>query len=549
MQPLYKVWVEKSYYQEELAQLSPDDIEDRFYQAVPFGTGGMRGKLGAGTNRINVHTIRLVAEGLAQQIKSQGELAMARGVVIAYDTRHFSQEFAYETAGVLIQHNIQAYVMTESRPTPELSFAVRYFNAMAGVVITASHNPKEYNGFKVYGDDGAQLTPQFADEIVAHMNAVEDIFAIPSLTLAEVQQSALCVEVLEKIDVPYERAVATLSSTSNNKAFPIVYTPLHGAGLIPTTRILRNAGFSNVFVVEEQAVQDGAFPTVTSPNPEEADSFKLAMELGREKAAKLLLATDPDADRLGVAVWAGEDYQLLNGNQLGALLLHYILSTREIPKNAAMLKTIVTSEFGTAIAKYFNVETFSLLTGFKFIAEKIAEWEKTGDYRFMFGYEESYGYLAGDFVRDKDAVQIALLTAEMAAYYDEQGKTLLDALHTLYEQFGYYQEALISKTFDGIEGQKKIEQIMHTFRQNSPTAFAGLEVVKVEDYLPESIDGLPTADVIKFILSNGAWICVRPSGTEPKCKFYIGVKSDSFEQSQEMISMLREEILMTINKI
>lgn len=550
MRNLYNEWLAKSLYQEELQGIVDEaEVADRFYQTVPFGTGGMRGKLGAGTNRMNIHTIRLVAEGLAREIDKQGELAKTRGVVIAYDTRHFSQEFAYETAGVLAAHGIQSYVFTASRPTPELSFAVRYVAAYAGVVITASHNPKQYNGFKVYGEDGAQLTPQFADDIVAHMNAVEDLFTIESLNREQLRASGLCVEILEKLDDAYNTALKSLV-TAGEKDLQLVYTPLHGAGLEPTKRALVEAGFTNVHIVAEQAIQSGEFPTVSYPNPEEADAFKLAIKLGHEVGAELLLATDPDADRLGVAVFNGDNYQLLTGNQLGALLLHYILQRKqqagELLENAAMLKTIVTSEFGTAIANQFNVTTVNTLTGFKFIAEKIAEWEQTGEHTFMFGYEESYGYLAGDFVRDKDAVQIALLTADMAAHYKKQGVTLLDALNSLYEELGWYKEALVSLTFEGLEGQQKIASIMNNFRNNAPKEFAGVEVVTVEDYSASNVNGLPKADVVKFILADESWICVRPSGTEPKCKFYIGVKKESARASDEAVAHLKDAVMQIV---
>ena len=548
-QLVYEKWLQQPLYEQQLQAIFHDsqEIEDRFYQQVPFGTGGMRGKLGAGTNRINTHTIRLVAEGLARQIEAQGEVAKIRGVVIAYDTRHYSQHFAYETAGVLAAHGIQSYVFKESRPTPELSFAVRYLAAYAGVVITASHNPKQYNGFKVYGEDGAQLTPQFADEIVWHMNAVNSVFEIPNLSRAQLQSSGLCVEILEKLDAAYLQALMRLKLNEDmNQALSIVYTPLHGAGLVPTISGLQSYGFSNVHIVQEQAIQDGEFPTVTYPNPEEADAFRLAMDLGEKVGAQLLLATDPDADRLGVAVWDNGVYKLLTGNQLGALLLHYILSSKDIAPNAAMIKTIVTSEFGAAVADKFGVTTINTLTGFKYIAEKIADWEQTKQHEFVFGYEESYGYLAADFVRDKDAVQIALLTAEMAAYYDVRGQTLMDVLTDLYEELGYYKEALISLTFDGIEGQEKITSIMKRFHHAPPTHFAGIAVVKTEDYLTESINGLPQADVVKFILADESWICVRPSGTEPKCKFYIGVKKHSEEQSEQTIEQLKHAITQSL---
>lgn len=542
-QLLYNQWLQQSLYSQDLQAIStnPQEIQDCFHQQLQFGTGGLRGKLGPGTNRINVHTIRLVAEGLARQIEQQGEEAKMRGVVIAYDTRHYSQDFAYETAGVLAAHGIQSYVFEESRPTPELSFAVRYLAAFAGVVITASHNPKQYNGFKVYGEDGAQLTPQLADDVMAHMQAVDSIFTISHLSRSQLQSSGLCVELLEKMDAAYLQALSQLLLNQNvKKELAIVYTPLHGAGLVPTMRGLQSFGFTNVHLVQQQAIQDGEFPTVIYPNPEEPDAFQLAIELGEQVDAQLLLATDPDADRLGVAVLVDGAYKLLTGNQLGALLLHYILSSQTVPSNAAMIKTIVTSEFGTAVAQKHGIVTVNTLTGFKYIAEKIAEWEQTGEYEFIFGYEESYGYLKGDFVRDKDAVQIALLTAEMAAYYAANGgQTLADVLTVLYEELGYYQEALVSLTYEGIKGQQKIASIMTALRQQPPTQFANIAVRETEDYLKGSINGLPQADVLKFLLEDDSWICVRPSGTEPKCKFYIGVKTESEFESEQKIAQLK----------
>ncbi|MEX3745404.1 MULTISPECIES: phospho-sugar mutase [Lysinibacillus] len=551
---LYKVWLQKadSLYQEELKAISKDDkaIADRFYQYVSFGTGGMREKLGGGTNRINTHTIRLAAEGLAQQITAQGDIAKARGVVIAYDTRHFSQEFAYETAGVLAANGIQSYLFKESRPTPELSFAVRYLAAYAGVVITASHNPKEYNGFKVYGEDGAQLTPKFADEIVAYMEAVENIFAIHTLSKQELQTSGYCIEILEKLDDAYNEALKTLVPTIGDKELKLVYTPLHGAGLVPTKRALTEAGFMNMHIVIEQAHQDGEFSTVNYPNPEEAASFEIAIELGNKVGAELLLATDPDADRLGVAVKNENSYNILTGNQLGALLLNYILLTKQqngdLGTNSAVIKTIVTSELGTAIANSYGIRTFNTLTGFKFITEKIAEFEATGENTFLFGYEESYGYLAGSFVRDKDAVQIALLTAEMAECYKKQGITLLDALHNLYDRYGFYQEALLSFTFEGIDGQKRITSIMEQLRKHPPIEFAGIAVTQIEDYYIGNLNGLPKADVVKFILEDDTWICVRPSGTEPKCKVYIGVVKTNAKEAKESIEILKQTIHHTL---
>ncbi len=561
---LYELWRQKAnyIYQDELSKMinNKQAIEDHFYQIVPFGTGGMRGKLGAGTNRINIHTIRLVAEGLARQIECQGEIAKLSGVVIAYDTRHFSKEFAYETAGVLAVHGIKCYVFSESRPTPELSFAIRYLSAYAGVVITASHNPKEYNGFKVYGQDGAQLTPQFADEVFEHMRSVEDIFKIHSLTKDDLFISGYCIEVLEKLDDAYNAALKTLVQANIKKDINLVYTPLHGAGLVPTKRALIEAGFTNVHIVNEQAIQDGDFPTVLYPNPEETLAFELAITLGKSVGAEIILATDPDADRLGVAIFNGEHYQLLTGNQLGALLLNYILSTKQqagtLPLNGAMLKTIVTSELGTAIADSFNIQTINTLTGFKYIAEKIEEFETTGEYSFLFGYEESYGYLAGSFVRDKDAVQIALLTAEMAFYYKEQNLSLLDVLNALYQQHGYYQEKLLSFTYEGIEGQKQIANIMEHFRNKSSIEIAGIIVIAKEDYKvgfkylangEKKLLSLPKTDVLKYRLKDDSWICLRPSGTEPKCKIYIGVRKDSETEAFNALTNIEAYMRKNIN--
>lgn len=555
---LYTHWQQQilpDYLSEELTSIASDEkaIEDRFYQYVSFGTGGMRGLLGAGTNRMNIYTIRRVAEGLARYVASNGDVAKVRGVVIAYDTRHFSYEFAVETARVLGVHGIKAYVYKEARPTPQLSFTVRELSAFAGVVITASHNPKQYNGFKVYGEDGAQLVTSGANAIIQHMDEIEDIFNIAVSEVAQLEETAILKWILTELD---DKFMAQLLTLKNNDAIDynmkLLYTPLHGAGLVPVVEGLKQFGFNEVHVVKEQAIQDGAFPTVSYPNPEEAAAFSMAIALGKEVGADLLLATDPDADRLGVAVRNGDNYELLTGNQLGALLLHYILQTKKendtLPENGALLKTIVTSELGTAIATHFGVETINTLTGFKYIAEKIAEFESTKSHTYLFGYEESYGYLIETFARDKDAVQVALKVAEMAAYYATHKKTLLQALEELYVQFGYYQEALISKTFEGKDGQEQMKAILNGYRQNPPNDFAGIAVVRVEDYLTSVAtihDGtteviqLPKENVLKFILEDGSWVTVRPSGTEPKCKFYIGVKQDSLELAGQLITDIK----------
>lgn len=560
---LYKHWQQQQlpiYLADELKQISVDEkvIEECFYQNLSFGTGGMRGILGAGTNRMNIYTIRRVAEGLARYISSNGEEAKKRGVAIAYDTRHFSYEFAVETARVLGAHSITSYVYKEARPTPQLSFTVRELNAFAGVVITASHNPKQYNGFKVYGEDGAQLVPTGANAIIEHMNQISDIFAIEAAEVTELEKQGLFHWILEDFDEKFMNNLLTLKNNNNiDYNMKLVYTPLHGAGLVPVVEGLKKFGFNEVHVVEEQAIQDGAFPTVAYPNPEEAAAFTMAIKLGNQVGADLLLATDPDADRLGVAVRKGISYELLTGNQLGALLLNYILHTKQesgtLPNNGAMLKTIVTSELGTAIAAHYGVTTLNTLTGFKYIAEKIAEFEMTKAHTYLFGYEESYGYLIETFARDKDAVQVALKVAEMAAYYSTQEKTLLDALEELYEQFGYYKEALVSKVFEGKDGQDQMKAILNNYRLNTPQEIAGLVVVRVEDYLTgiATLDNgttepivLPKENVLKFVLEDNSWIAIRPSGTEPKCKFYFGVVRETEEQANNILGLLKENILV-----
>lgn len=558
----YNQWIEMNlpnYLAEELASIANDNslIEDRFYQYVSFGTGGMRGVLGAGTNRMNVYTIRRVAEGLARYIESNGEAAKERGVVIAYDTRHFSYEFACETARVLGAHGIRSYIYKEARPTPQLSFTVRELHAYAGVVITASHNPKQYNGFKVYGKDGAQLTPQFANDIVEHMGNIEDIFAIKVSELEQLEQKEILLWLGSDMDTAYLERLLTLKDNDDIALdMKLVYTPLHGAGLVPVSEGLQAFGFQQIHIVNEQAVQDGAFPTVSYPNPEEPAAFALAMELGKKVGADLLLATDPDADRLGVAVKNGEGYELLTGNQLGALLLHYLLSTKKskgtLPDNGVMLKTIVTSELGSMIAKQFGITTENTLTGFKYIAEKIEEYEKTGTFSYLFGYEESYGYLIQTFVRDKDAVQVALKVAEMAAFYAKNGQTLLDGLYDLYHQYGYYQETLVSQVFEGKNGQDEMKALLNNLRRNVPKSIANLEVKRFEDYftgLSTLADGstepieLPKENVLKYVLEDTSWVAIRPSGTEPKCKFYFGVVGETMEEAKEKLKQLQAAFL------
>ena len=564
----YKRWFDEKtmpdYLKRELAAIAKDneEIKERFHSHLTFGTGGMRGILGAGINRMNIFTIRRVAEGLSRHLAFHCENKLNRSVVIAYDTRHKSMEFALEAARVIGTHGIRVYLFKENRPTPELSFAVRHLGAIAGIVITASHNPSNYNGIKVYGEDGGQLASEDALTVSSHIEGIQDIFEIALESKAKLIEAGLLIHVLEEIDTAYQKKLLTLREDEiNTTQLPTVYTPLHGTGLGPVTTALEAYGFRNVTVVEEQAFPDPNFPTVKYPNPEEPDAFKLAMKLGVKTDAELLLATDPDADRLGVAARKSDrTFEIIGGNELGALLLHYLLLNKDradtLPTNGVILKTIVTSELGRRIAAKFNVQTIDTLTGFKFISEKIKEYDATGEYTFLFGYEESYGYLLGDFVRDKDAVQAAVITAEMAAYHLSNGQTLFDVLDDLYQEYGYHAEATHSLTFEGIAGQEKIERIMDIFRLNPPTEFGGVRVVAVEDYEQHQriySDGriellnLHQSNVLKFLLEDESWICIRPSGTEPKCKFYLGVKKETSEEAVRMLEIMWAGIMDYLN--
>ncbi|MBL5817975.1 phospho-sugar mutase [Bacillus sporothermodurans] len=545
------------------------ELEDRFYKNLEFGTGGMRGELGVGINRMNIYTVRKAAEGLAKYIEEQGDIAKSRGVVIAYDSRHQSPEFALEVAKTVGKHGIKAYLFKELHPTPMLSFAVRYLHAYSGVVITASHNPPEYNGFKVYGQDGGQLPPKQADELVEYVNKVENELVIQVADESELVNNEILTYIGEQVDQAYLQALRSIGQDkeliqSVADSLKIVYTPLHGTGNIPVRKGLESFGFRNVTVVKEQELPDSNFSTVTSPNPEEHAAFELAIQYGKQNDADVLIGTDPDTDRIGVAVknHVGE-YQVLTGNQLGALMLHYLLTKMKekqtLPSNGIVIKTIVTSEIGREIAKSFGISTLDTLTGFKFIGEKIKEYEQTGEYTFLFGYEESYGYLIGDFVRDKDAVQSAVFAAEVAAYYKKQGKSLYDGLLDIFAQYGYYIESLRSLTLKGKEGTENIAEILNTFRQNPPTEIAGLRVAAVEDYqmserknlLTEETTNinLPKSNVLKYYLEDGSWFCLRPSGTEPKAKFYFGVKADSMEKSQELNKKLQDDVMELVGRM
>ncbi|EJS60561.1 phospho-sugar mutase [Bacillus cereus] len=550
---------------EQLENMKQDEkkIEDSFYKNLEFGTGGMRGELGAGTNRLNVYTVRKATQGLAKFIEKLGEEAKKRGVVVAYDSRHKSPEFAMEVAATLGAHGITTYVFESLRPTPVLSFAVRHLHTVSGIVLTASHNPPEYNGYKVYGDDGGQLPPKEADELISYVNAVEDELTVEVADVEQLKADGLLHIIGQEVDDAY---AAELNNVIINKEMvqkvgkdlKIVFTPLHGTSNISVRRGLEEVGFTDVTVVKEQELPDPNFSTVKSPNPEEHAAFEYAIRDGEKVGADVLIATDPDADRLGVAVRNHDgEFQVLTGNQTGALMLDYLLSQKKengtLPENGVVLKTIVTSEIGRTIAKAYGLDTVDTLTGFKFIGEKIKQYEESGQYEFQFGYEESYGYLIRPFCRDKDAVQSVLFACEVAAYYKSQGKTLYDGLLEVFKKYGFFLEDLVSLTLKGKDGAEQIQKMMATFRGNPPKEVAGLTVVAVEDYKESIIttlqDGnkeeihLPKSNVLKYQLEDGSWFCLRPSGTEPKIKFYFGVQDDSLQNSEHKLLTIKEDIM------
>ncbi|EOP63606.1 phospho-sugar mutase [Bacillus sp. S4] len=550
---------------EQLENMKQDEkkIEDSFYKNLEFGTGGMRGELGAGTNRLNVYTVRKATKGLARFIEKLGEEAKKRGVVVAYDSRHKSPEFAMEVAATLGAQGITTYVFESLRPTPVLSFAVRHLHTVSGIVLTASHNPPEYNGYKVYGEDGGQLPPKEADELIGYVNAVENELTVEVADVEQLKADGLLHIIGQEVDDAY---AAELNNVIINKEMvkevgkdlKIVFTPLHGTSNISVRRGLEEVGFTDVTVVKEQELPDPNFSTVKSPNPEEHAAFEYAIRDGEKVGADVLIATDPDADRLGVAVRNHDgEFQVLTGNQTGALMLDYLLSQKKengtLPENGVVLKTIVTSEIGRTIAKAYGLDTVDTLTGFKFIGEKIRQYEESGQYEFQFGYEESYGYLIRPFCRDKDAVQSVLFACEVAAYYKSQGKTLYDGLLEVFKKYGFFREDLVSLTLKGKDGAEQIQKMMATFRGNPPKEVAGLTVVAVEDYKESIIttlqDGnkeeihLPKSNVLKYQLEDGSWFCLRPSGTEPKIKFYFGVQDDSLQNSEQKLLTIKEDIM------
>ena len=536
----------------ELAQLADNQeaLEDAFYEPLSFGTAGMRGVLGVGINRMNIYTVRQATEGLATFMDTLDDETKQRGVAISYDSRHHSQEFAFDAARVLGAHGIPTFVFESLRPTPELSFTVRHLHTYAGIMITASHNPKQYNGYKIYGEDGAQMPPKESDMITKYIRQVKDIFGVKVADKDALIEDGTLKIIGDEVDKAYLEEVNQVTINhelvaEEGKTMKLIFTPLHGTGAMLGEKALKQAGFENFTMVPQQAEPDPEFSTVKKPNPEDPAAFDLAIELGKKEGADLLIGVDPDADRLGAAVrQPNGEYKLLTGNQIAAILLNYILTARKdagtLPSNAVAVKSIVSSEFATKVAANFNVKMINVLTGFKFIAEQIKNFEADGSHTFMFGFEESYGYLIRPFVRDKDAIQSLVMLAEVAAFYKKQGMNLYDGLQELFKKYGYFAEKTIALTFDGVEGAKEIEDLMTKFREESPKEFAGYKVVALEDFeksTKTNVDGtveeikIPKSNVLKYLLEDGTWIAVRPSGTEPKIKFYIGTQADSQDEA------------------
>lgn len=561
----YKEWLNNDYFDEktkqELLSIKDDEreIQDRFYKNLEFGTGGLRGVIGAGTNRINIYTVRRATYGLANFIINKtGDEGKKKGVVIAYDSRHMSKEFCLETAKTLAACGIKSYIFDDLRPTPELSFAVRHLNAIAGVVITASHNPSEYNGYKVYWTDGGQVCPDIANEIIKEVNKIDDYSTIPTIDEQDAIDSGM-IEILgEEVDRAFIDAVKSQSLRKDiiekvGKEFKIVFTPLHGTGNKSIRRALKEVGFENIIVVKEQENPDPNFSTVKSPNPEERDAFNIAIELAKCENADIIIGTDPDCDRVGVVVKNKEnEYIVLNGNQVGSLLVNYVIENlvkeNKLPNNPTIVKTIVTSELGSVIAKSYNVDCLDTLTGFKFIGEKIHEFEQTNEKSFVMGYEESYGYLVGTHARDKDGVVSALLIAEMAAYYYSKGMSLYEGLIEVSEKYGYYKEDLKSITLKGIEGMEKIKTIMNYFRNSKINSINNINVKEINDYA-KGIEELPKSDVLKYILEDNSWIAIRPSGTEPKIKFYFGTNGNTQEEVDNKLEYIIKDIMSIVESI
>ena len=571
---VYEQWLSNPYFddatKEELKNIAEDDneIKERFYMDLEFGTAGLRGIIGAGTNRMNIYVVRRATQGLANYIAKVDK--KSQGVAIAYDSRHMSPEFAEEAALCLAANGIKAYIFESLRPTPELSFAVRHLGCAAGINVTASHNPPEYNGYKVYWEDGAQITPPHDSGIMGEVKSISDWNTVKTMDKAEAEKAGLFQVIGKEVDDAYmaelKKQVLHMDAIeAEGKNLKIVYTPLHGTGNIPARRILKELGFENVYVVKEQELPDGDFPTVSYPNPEAAEAFELGLKLAKEVDADLVLATDPDADRLGVRVKdKNGEYHDLTGNMSGCLLANYEISQKKaingsLPEDGALIKTIVTTNLADAIAKGYGVKLIEVLTGFKFIGQQILGFEQSGKGSYLFGFEESYGCLIGTYARDKDAIVATMALCEAAAYYKTQGKTLWDAMIEMYEQFGYYKDAIQSVTMKGIEGLQKIPEIMNSLRQNPPAEFAGHKVTAVRDYKADTITdvatgavkptGLPNSNVLYYELTDDAWVCVRPSGTEPKVKFYYGVKGTSLEDADKKSETMGKAVLDMVDSM
>ena len=556
---MYQAWLNDSLVdpalKQELHDIAGNDKEivDRFYTDLAFGTGGLRGVIGAGTNRINLHTVGKATQGLAQYLLASEE---SPSVAIAYDSRHFSPEFSLEAALVLAGNGIKAYLFESLRPTPELSFAVRKLKTSAGIVVTASHNPPEYNGYKVYGASGGQITQDTATRVIEEIRSLKSLADVKKLSQAEAEAAGLLVWLGEEMDNAYIEAVAAVSQnpdvirqTSDN--FRVLYTPLHGTGNMPVRRVLERVGFQQVHVVAEQEQPDGSFPTVKSPNPEEREAFTIAIEQAKAWNADVIMGTDPDADRMGAVVKdVNGEYVVLTGNQAGAIMVHYMLDSMKqkgtLPANGVVIKTIVTSELGAAIAESFGMTVMNTLTGFKYIGEKMTQFDETGEHTFIFGYEESYGYLAGNYARDKDAVIAAMLICEAGAYYKTKGLTLYEVLQQLYKEHGNYLEGLQTRTLKGMEGVAIIQGIMDDWRANAPAEAGGIAIANIEDFAKGLYD-LPKENVLKYHLADGSWFTLRPSGTEPKIKMYFAVKGTSHEDAQARLARLTEDVMSRID--
>lgn len=548
----YNYWIENEYFDEETKMelksiLDEKEIEDRFHSDLVFGTAGLRGKIGAGTNRMNKYTISKASEGLARTIVKKGKEAMDRGVAIAYDVRHSSDLFAEIAAKVLASHGVKAYLFDAIRSTPILAYTIRKLNTISGIVVTASHNPKEYNGFKVYWEEGSQILDDIADEILGEINSIKDFSEINMMDLEEAKDKGLIQYIGKEIDDSYDKELLGLSLNDDiDKNVKIVYTPLNGTGNIPVRRILKERGFTNVVVVPEQESPDPNFTTVGYPNPEYVEAFDYAIKLGKKENADILIATDPDSDRVASMVRDNNgEYIFINGNQMGALLVNYILSQRDrkgdIPSNGVIVKSIVTGDLSKDIAKIYGVDTIETLTGFKHICGKANEFDKAGENIFIFGYEESIGYIYDTVVRDKDAINTTMLIAEMAGLYKKQDKTILDVLEEIYKEHGYYSEKLISIVLEGLEGSKRIGRIMEEFRREPIKLIGGMRLTKTIDYLSDET-GNPKSNVLKYYLDDGSWYAIRPSGTEPKIKLYIYSKDKDMMKSKEKVELIESMV-------